>query len=85
MFYGTTSTFLGDFFGDTLLVHSPVEDCPGDFSRVFALEEEGFGFGGVEAEDFAVAADKETAAAGVDFTGGEGVEFYFHLQKAISL
>jgi len=65
-------------------MHSPVKDRPADFSGVFALEEEGFGFGGVEAEDFAVAADKEAAAAGVDFTGTEGVEFDFHLQGSKS-
>jgi hypothetical protein len=50
-------------------VHSPVEDCPADFSGILALEEKRFGFGGVETEDFAVAADEKATAARVDFTG----------------
>jgi hypothetical protein len=32
-------------------VHAPVDDGPGDLARVFALEEEGGGFGACEAED----------------------------------
>ena len=40
--------------------------CPGDFAGVFALEEEGSGFGAGEAEDFGVTPDKELALAGVD-------------------
>lgn len=84
MLDGATSSFLGDFLGDTLLVHSPVKDCPADFSGIFALEEKGFGFRGVETEDFAVSTDEQTAPSGVYFAGRKGVEFYFHLE-AISL
>jgi hypothetical protein len=80
MLDGTTSPLLGDLFRDALFVHATVQDGPGDFPGVFALEEEGFGFGGVEAECFRVAADKGAAAAGVDFAAGEIVEFYFHLR-----
>jgi hypothetical protein len=68
MFHRPTSTFLGNFLRDTLLVHSPVENSPADFPRVFALLEQRFGFRGVESEDFAVSADEQTAAAGVDST-----------------
>lgn len=40
---------------------SSKEDSPGDAAGVFALEEEGFGFAVLEAEDLAVAADVELA------------------------
>ena len=40
---------------------SSEEDCPGDAAGVLALEEEGFGFAVLEAEDLAVAADVELA------------------------
>ena len=79
MLDGTTGSLLGDFLGDSLLVHSPVEDGPADFSGVLALFEKGFGFRGVEAEDLAVSTDEETAPSGVHFAGRKGVEFYFHL------
>ena len=49
------------YFGDTLLVLATEEDRPGDPTRVLALEEEGFGFAVLEAEDFGVAADVEFA------------------------
>jgi hypothetical protein len=42
-------------------VLSSKEDSPGDAAGVFALEEEGFGFAVLEAEDLAVAADVELA------------------------
>lgn len=51
----------GTHFRDTLLVLASVEGCPCDAARVLALEEEGFGFAVLEAEDFAVAADVELA------------------------
>ena len=58
MFDSTTGSLLGDFLGDTLLVHSPIEDGPADFSGVLALEEKGFGFRSVETENFAVSTDE---------------------------
>ena len=79
MFHHPSTAFLGDFFRDAFLVHATKENCPCDFSRVFALEEKGFGFGTVESKYFAVSADEETTSTGIDFTGTEGVEFYFHL------
>src|SRR5579859_7189703 len=81
MLNGTTGSFLGDFLGDTLLVHSPVKDGPADFSGILALEEKGFGFRGVETEDFAVSSDEETTPSRVHFAGRKGVEFYFHLPQ----
>jgi len=43
--YGATGAFLCDFLGETLFVHATVDYGPGDFAGVFALEEEGGGFG----------------------------------------
>jgi hypothetical protein len=42
-------------------VLSSKEDGPGDAAGVFALEEEGFGFAVLKAEDLTVAADVELA------------------------
>ncbi len=49
------------YFGDTFAVLSSEEDGPGDSAGVLALEEEGFCFAVLEAEDFVVAADVEFA------------------------
>jgi hypothetical protein len=51
----------GTDLGDTLLVLSPVEDCPCYSARVLALEEEGFGLSILEAEDFAITTNIELA------------------------
>lgn len=51
MFDGLSGTFLGYFFSDALFVHSSVYLSPCDFTWVFALEEQGFIFGGGETED----------------------------------
>jgi len=53
--HGLTRPLLGDFLGDTLLVHTPEENGPGDSARVLALEEQRLGLAIDEAEDFAVA------------------------------
>ena len=49
------------YLRDTLSPHSPAQHGPGDLTWVLALEEEGFGFAILEAEDFAVCADKNLA------------------------
>jgi hypothetical protein len=81
MLYRPPGAFLSYLFGDALLVHATVQHCPGDLTRVLALQEERFGFGGVETEDFTVPTDEESAATGVDFTAAEGVELDFHLLR----
>ena len=43
---------------------SPVEDGPGDATRVLSLQEQGFGFAILEAEDLAVATDVELTLEG---------------------
>lgn len=42
---------LGDFLGETLLVHTPVDNGPRDLSGVLSLQEEGFRLGADESED----------------------------------
>lgn len=42
---------LGDFLGDTFLVHAAVNLCPGDLAGVLALQEERSIFGAGETED----------------------------------
>lgn len=49
------------YLRDTLPVLAAVESRPCDAAGVLALEEEGFGFAVLEAEDLAVAADVEFA------------------------
>ena len=49
------------YLRDTLSPLSPTQHGPGDAAGVLALEEEGFGFAILEAEDFAIAADEELA------------------------
>jgi hypothetical protein len=53
----TAGALLGNFFRDTLLVLTAVEDSPGYPARVLALEEQGLGLSILEAEDLAVATD----------------------------
>lgn len=42
---------------DTLLVHAPEQDSPGDSARVLALEEQRLGLAVEEPEDLGVATD----------------------------
>lgn len=49
----------GRYLRDTLLVLSAVECGPCDSARVFALQEEGFGFASLESEDFTISAHVE--------------------------
>lgn len=48
---GLARPLLGNLLRDTLLVHAPVNYCPGDLARVLALQEERLGLRGREPED----------------------------------
>lgn len=51
MLHGLARALLSDLLCDALLVHAAVELCPGDLTRILALEEKGFILRGSKAED----------------------------------
>jgi hypothetical protein len=50
VFHRLARPLLGDFLGDSFLMHAAVRLCPGDLTRVLALPEEGCIFRAVKSK-----------------------------------